>query len=162
GFESVIFSGNPEKITLESATLEDEATKRAQISKTIEEHLNKELQFKKAGQRIKVLSLFFLDKVENYRVYDEDGTPSLGRYARIFEEEYARLIHLYKHKELNDVNVPVAEVHDGYFSADNKGKLKNTKGDTQADESTYEMIMKNKEGLLTFYDEEKGHTASAN
>src|SRR5699024_8830250 len=65
GFESVIFSGNPEKITLESATLEDEATKRAQISKTIEEHLNKELQFKKAGQRIKVLSLFFLDKVEN-------------------------------------------------------------------------------------------------
>ncbi|OHP56055.1 restriction endonuclease subunit R [Staphylococcus sp. HMSC061F10] len=162
GFESVIFSGNPEKITLESATLEDEATKRAQISKTIEEHLNKELQFKKDGQRIKVLSLFFLDKVENYRVYDEDGTPSLGRYARIFEEEYERLIHLSKYKDLNDVNVPVSEVHDGYFSADNKGKLKNTKGNTQADESTYEMIMKNKEGLLTFYDEEKDHTARAN
>lgn len=162
GFESVTFSGNPEKITLESATLEDEATKRAQIAKTIEEHLNKELQFKKTGQRIKVLSLFFLDKVENYRVYDEEGNPSLGRYARIFEEEYERLIHLSKYKDLNDVNVPVSEVHDGYFSADNKGKLKNTKGDTQADESTYEMIMKNKEGLLTFYDEEKHHTAKAN
>lgn len=162
GFESVTFSGNPEKITLESATLEDEATKRAQIAKTIEEHLNKELQFKKTGQRIKVLSLFFLDKVENYRVYDEEGNTILGRYARIFEEEYERLIHLSKYKELNDVNVPVSEVHDGYFSADNKGKLKNTKGDTQADESTYEMIMKNKEGLLTFYDEEKHHTAKAN
>ena len=162
GFESVTFSGNPEKITLESATLEDEATKRAQIAKTIEEHLNKELQFKKTGQRIKVLSLFFLDKVENYRVYDEEGNPSLGRYARIFEEEYERLIHLSKYKDLNDVNVSVSEVHDGYFSADNKGKLKNTKGDTQADESTYEMIMKNKEGLLTFYDEEKHHTAKAN
>lgn len=162
GFESVTFSGNPEKITLNSATLEDEATKRAQISKTIEEHLSKELQFKKTGQRIKVLSLFFLDKVENYRVYDEEGNPSLGRYARIFEEEYERLIRLSKYKDLNDVNVPVSEVHDGYFSADNKGKMKNTKGDTQADESTYEIIMKNKEGLLTFYDEEKHQTAKAN
>src|SRR5699024_10812147 len=162
GFESVTFSGNPEKITLESATLEDEAIKRAQISKTIEEHLNKELKFKQSGQRIKVLSLFFLDKVENYRVYDEEGNPSLGRYARIFEEEYERLIHLSKYKELNDVNGPVSEVHDGYFSADNKGQLKNSKGDTQADESTYEMIMKNKEGLLTFYEEEKPHTAKAN
>lgn len=162
GFESVTFSGNPEKITLESATLEDEAIKRAQISKTIAEHLNKELKFKQSGQRIKVLSLFFLDKVENYRVYDEEGNPSLGRYARVFEEEYERLIHLSKYKELNDVDVPVSEVHDGYFSADNKGKLKNTKGDTQADESTYKMIMKDKEGLLTFYDEEKHHTAKAN
>lgn len=162
GFESVTFSGNPEKITLESATLEDEAMKRAQIAKTIEEHLNKELQFQNSGQRIKVLSLFFLDKVENYRIYDEEGKPSLGRYARIFEEEYERLIHFSKYKDLNDINVPVSEVHDGYFSADKKGKLKNTQGDTQADESTYEMIMKNKEGLLTFYDEEKHHTTKAN
>lgn len=162
GFESVTFSGNPEKITLESATLEDEAMKRAQIAKTIEEHLNKELQFKKAKHRIKVLSLFFLDKVENYRIYDEDGNSNPGRYASIFEEEYERLINLSKYKELNDVNVPICEVHDGYFSADKKGKFKNTKGDTQADESTYEMIMKNKEGLLTFYDEEKNHTAKAN
>lgn len=162
GFESVTFSGQPEKITLESATLEDEVKKRAQIAKTIEEHLNKELQFKRNGQRIKVLSLFFLDKVENYRIYDEEGNPKLGRYARIFEEEYERLINLSKYKELNDVNIPVSEVHDGYFSTDKKGKLKNTKGNTQADESTYEMIMKNKEGLLTFYDEKKHHTTKAN
>ena len=46
--------------------------------------------------------------------------------------------------------------------ADKKGKLKNTGGNTLADESTYEMIMKNKEGLLTFYDEKKHHTAKAN
>ena len=107
-----------------------------------------------------------MDKVENYRVYDEEGNPSLGRYARIFEEEYERLIHLSKYKELNDVDVPVSEVHDGYFSADKtgkkKGRLKDTNGYTAADESTYEMIMKNKEGLLTFYDEEKRHTAKAN
>ncbi|WP_125754399.1 restriction endonuclease [Lacticaseibacillus baoqingensis] len=162
GFESVTFSGKPEKITLESATLEDEATKRAQISKTIEEHLNKELQFKQAGQHIKVLSLFFLDKVENYRIYDDEGNHKLGRYAKIFEEEYNRLINLSKYRELNDVDVPVSEVHDGYFSADGKGKLKDTKGDTVADETTYEMIMENKEGLLTFYDETKHHTAKAN
>jgi type III restriction enzyme len=162
GFESVTFSGNPEKITLESATLEDEAIKRAQIAKTIEEHLNKELSFKHQGLRIKVLSLFFLDKVENYRIYDEEGNPSPGRYARIFEEEYNRLIKLSKYKELNDIDVPVEEVHDGYFSADKKGKLKNTNGTTKDDESTYEMIMKNKEGLLTFFDESKGNTAKAN
>ncbi|AQW20955.1 restriction endonuclease subunit R [Lentilactobacillus curieae] len=162
GLESVYFSGTPDKITLESATLEDEVVKRNQISKTIEEHLNKELQFKQSGQRIKVLSLFFLDKVENYRVYDDNGNATPGRYARIFEEQYNKLIRLPKYKVLNDVNVPASEVHDGYFSVDKKGKLKNTKGDSQADESTYEMIMKNKEGLLTFYDEEKHHTDKAN
>lgn len=162
GYEAVYFSGNPEKITLDQASLEDEVVKRSQIQKTIEEHLNKELRFANDGRRIKVLSLFFLDKVDNYRIYDEEGNPQNGRYARIFEEEYNRLIKLPKYQILNDVNVPVDEVHDGYFSADKKGKLKDTKGTTQADESTYEMIMKNKEGLLTFYDESKGNTAKAN
>lgn len=161
GHEAVYFSGMPEKITLESATLEDEAIKRGQIIKTIEEHLNKELKFANDNKRIKVLSLFFLDKVENYRVYDEEGNSHLGRYAQIFEEEYQKIICLPKYKMLNDCNIPVDEVHDGYFSADKKGVLKNTKGDTQADESTYSMIMKNKEGLLTFYDESKGHTGKA-
>lgn len=162
GFEAVYFSGNPEKITLESATLEDEATKRGQIAKTIEEHLEKELNFVKTNHRIKVLSLLFLDKVENYRTYDDEGNPGLGRYAKIFEEEYNRLIKLPKYKLLADVNIPVSEIHDGYFSADKKGKLKNTNGTTISDESTYEMIMKNKEGLLTFYDESKGNIQKAN
>lgn len=168
GQEAVYFSGTVEKITLASATLEDEIIKRGQITKTIEEHLNKELKFAKDGKRIKVLSLFFLDKVENYRIYDEDKNPHLGRYAQIFEEEYERLIKLPKYSILNDVNVPAGEVHDGYFSVDSKGKskglMKNSirDGETQDDESTYAMIMKNKEALLTFYDESKGHIAKAN
>lgn len=162
GREAVYFSGKPEKITLDQATLEDEVIKRGQIAKTIEEHLNKELRFVKDGRKIKVLSLFFLDKVENYRTYDENGDPHPGRYAKIFEEEYTRLIKLPKYQKLIDVNIPVNEVHDGYFSADKKGKLKDTSGSTLADESTYEMIMKNKEGLLTFYNESKGNTTKAN
>lgn len=163
GQEAVYFSGTPDKITLDMATLEDEAIKRGQITKTIESHLNKELQFAKDGKRIKVLSLFFLDKVRNYRIYDEEGNPQLGRYAKIFEEEYQKLIHLPKYKVLNDAEVPVGEVHDGYFSTDTKGKLKDSStGDSKDDESTYTMIMKNKEGLLTFYDESKGKIAKAN
>ncbi|MDN6736247.1 MAG: DEAD/DEAH box helicase family protein, partial [Tetragenococcus koreensis] len=162
GQEAVYFSKKPEKITLVSATLEDEAIKRGQITKTIEEHLNKELNFVRNGYPIKVLSLFFLDKVENYRTYDDFGNSKLGHYAQIFEEEYQRLIQLPKYEELNDADIPVEEVHDGYFSVDKKGKLKNTKGDSQVDESTYETIMKNKEGLLTFYSEAKGHTSKAN
>ncbi len=161
GQEAVYFSGTPDKITLDMATLEDEAIKRGQITKTIESHLNKELQFAREGKRIKVLSLFFLDKVANYRIYDEEGNPQPGRYAKIFEEEYQKLIRLPKYIILNDVEVPVEEVHDGYFSSD-KGKMKDTNGTTIADESTYTMIMKNKEGLLTFYDESKGKTAKAN
>lgn len=163
GQEAVYFSGTPEKITLDMATLEDEAIKRGQITKTIESHLNKELQFARDGKRIKVLSLFFLDKVGNYRIYDEEGNPQLGRYAKIFEEEYQKLIRLPKYKILNDVEVPVEEVHDGYFSTDTKGKMKDSSsGDSKDDESTYTMIMKNKEGLLTFYDESRGKTAKAN
>lgn len=162
GFEAVYFSGTPDKITLESATLEDQEIKRGQIVKTIEEHLEKELSFAKRGIRVKVLSLIFLDRVENYREYDKEGNSSLGRYAKIFEEEYEKLIKLPKYKILNDINVPVSEVHDGYFSADGKGKYKNTLGGSSNDETTYNMIMKNKEGLLTFYDEKKGNISKAN
>lgn len=162
GAEAVYFSGKPEKIDMSSATLEDELNKHEQIYKTIEEHLNRELRFKKAGLRIKVLSLFFLDKVENYRIYDENGNPKNGKYAKIFEEEYQHLINLPRYKVLNDAKVPVSEVHDGYFSVDRSKKMKNTKGDSKADESTYELIMKDKEGLLTMYDESKHHCAKAN
>ncbi|UQS81815.1 DEAD/DEAH box helicase family protein [Bombilactobacillus folatiphilus] len=162
GAEAVYFSGTPDKITLSSATLEDEQIKQMQIAKTIEEHLEKELTFKKACKRIKVLSLIFLDKVENYRTYDKDGNAVPGRYAKIFQEEYNHLISLPRYRELNDYDVPTAEVHDGYFSKDGKGKLKNsTKGESKADESTYETIMQDKEGLLTMYDP-KHHTAKAN
>lgn len=125
--------------------------KRMQIRKTIEEHLNKELKLTPKG--IKVLSLFFIDKVENYRIYDEEGNPQKGKYALMFEEEYHEFIKKPKYHTLfNDVDTTTLaeEVHNGYFSVDKKGKLKDTKGNTQADEDVYALIMKDKEKLLSF------------
>lgn len=129
----------------------DDVIKRTQISKTIEEHLEKEYVLTKQG--IKVLSLFFIDKVSNYRYYDDEGNPQKGKYAIWFEEEYIKQISKPKYKTLlGDVDVDsLAEaVHNGYFSQDKKGKVKDTKGNTLADEDTYALIMKDKEKLLSF------------
>lgn len=116
-----------------------------QIEKTISKHLDKELQLK--GKGIKVLSLFFIDKVANYRTYDEDGKPQKGKFAELFEAHYQNLIALPKYKELAVHSVE--EIHNGYFSADKKGVLKDTNGSTQADDDTYSLIMKEKEKLLS-------------
>src|SRR5699024_10505104 len=126
----------------------------------IKAHLDKELQLNPKG--IKVLSLFFIDQVDKYRQYDEEGNEVLGDYAKIFEEEYNRLIKQPRYRSLQHSNVATSEIHDGYFSVDNKNRVKDTRGGTIADETTYEIIMKDKEGLLTFYDEEKGNTKRAN
>lgn len=160
GNEYIEFSGEPSIIRLSETIENDRQIKRGQIRKTIEEHLNKELKLNPMG--VKVLSLFFLDNVANYRQYDQDNNPFKGDYARIFEEEYIKLIKKDKYRSLRDCSVPVDEVHDGYFAQDTKGKVKNTNGDSQADESTYQIIMKDKEDLLTFYDEEKGNVKKAN
>lgn len=128
----------------------DVAIKRAQIRMTIEAHLKKERQYTKEG--IKVLSLFFIDEVSKYRQYNENGNEIPGEYATIFEEEYNDLING-KYKELVQSNpeyYKVEKVHDGYFSVDSKGRVKNTNGDSKDDESTYSKIMKNKERLLSF------------
>ena len=116
-----------------------------QIKNTIKKHLDKELQLK--GRGIKVLSLFFVDKVSNYRIYDTDGKPAKGKYADEFERHYAELIQLPQYKELDIF--PVEKCHDGYFSADKKGVYKDTNGSTQADDDTYAKIMRNKEQLLS-------------
>jgi len=116
-----------------------------QIKNTIKKHLDKELQLK--GRGIKVLSLFFVDKVSNYRIYDTDGKPAKGKFAEEFERHYAELIQLPQYKELDIF--PVEKIHDGYFSADKKGVYKDTNGSTQADEDTYAKIMRNKEQLLS-------------
>lgn len=116
-----------------------------QIKNTIKKHLDKELQLK--GRGIKVLSLFFVDKVSNYRIYDTDGKPDKGKYADEFERHYAELIQLPQYKELDIF--PVEKCHDGYFSADKKGVYKDTNGSTQADDDTYAKIMRNKEQLLS-------------
>jgi type III restriction enzyme len=91
-----------------------------QIKNTIKKHLDKELQLKDKG--IKVLSLFFVDKVANYRIYDAEGKPAQGKYAELFEHHYNELIKLPQYQEL--AIFPVDKLHDGYFSADKKGVLK--------------------------------------
>lgn len=123
--------------------LNDEVMK-FQIRRTVEEHLKKELRLNKLG--IKVLSLFFIDRVANYRSYNEDGSEVKGKLAIWFEEIYNELIHNPKYQSLNVY--PLEKIHNGYFSQDKKGRLKDTTGETQADDDTYSLIMKDKETLL--------------
>ena len=123
--------------------LSDEVMK-VQIQKTIEEHFLKERKLK--SKDIKVLSLFFIDRVANYRDYDSDGNPLKGKFAIWFEETYKKISSKSAYKGL--IPFDAEEVHNGYFSADKKGKWKDTKGNTQADNDTFKLIMKNKERLL--------------
>lgn len=123
--------------------LTDEVMK-FQIRKTIEEHLKKEKRLNKKG--IKVLSLFFIDKVVNYRQYDTENKEIRGKFAQWFEEIYQEYISKPAFQELD--KFPVSEVHNGYFSQDKKGKLKDTSGETKSDDDTYSLIMKHKEKLL--------------
>jgi len=116
-----------------------------QIRNTIKKHLDKELQVKDRG--IKVLSLFFIDRVANYREYDESGQPRKGKFALLFEKHYRELIKLPQYKEL-DVH-PVDRLHDGYFSQDKKGVFKDTSGSAKDDDDTYAKIMQKKELLLS-------------
>jgi type III restriction enzyme len=151
GAEYIDFTSRPEIVELGQTIggVDEDARKRLQIRKTIEEHLEKELRLTKRG--IKVLSLFFIDKVANYRWYDENGTARKGKYALMFEEEYAALIRKPKYRTLFedvDVETIASEVHNGYFSIDKKGKLKDTRGKTKDDEDTYSLIMREKEKLL--------------
>lgn len=117
---------------------------RFMISKTVEEHLKKENYYRDKG--IKVLSLFFIDKVKNYREYDSDGNPLKGKFAGWFEEIYQKEISKPVYKDL--INYSVDDIHNGYFSQDNKGRVKDTGGETQLDDDTYKLIMQDKEKLL--------------
>lgn len=124
--------------------------RRAQIRETVKQHLDRELALHRQGEPIKVLSLIFLDKVSNYRQYTDDG-HQLGPFAEWFEEVYAELAKKPKYAALA-LN-PAAEVHGGYFSRDKATKkkperLKDTRGNTQADDDTYKLIMSEKERLL--------------
>lgn len=154
GEESISLS-NGESLNIGEAMgeIDDQVIKRAQIRQTIELHLNKELHYIKKG--IKVLSLFFIDEVAKYRNYDREDEK--GDYAIWFEEEYNRLIKLPKYKVLREkysdkISLNAEEVHDGYFSKDGKGRMKNSNASASSkdDESTFHLIMKNKEQLLSF------------
>ena len=130
--------------------------RRVQIRETIKSHFEKEEQL--FAQGIKTLSLFFIDEVAKYRLYDEDGTQKLGEYGKIFEEEYQKIFRdrmqeLYQTpygEYLRNMAADVSAVHTGYFSIDKKGHSVDSKKDTSNDESAYDLIMRNKEALLSF------------
>ena len=131
--------------------IDDESIKKLQISKTIEEHLDKELRL--TSQGIKVLSLFFIDRVANYRSYDTEGNPQKGKYALWFEEAYKEISKKRKYKTLFgdvDTTTEVEKIHDGYFAQGKKGHIKDSTGKNRDDESAFDKIMKNKEKLLSF------------
>ena len=132
--------------------------RRVQIRETIISHFEKEEQNFNAG--IKTLSLFFIDEVAKYRQYDEEGNEALGEYGRLFEEEYAAV--LAQHRTfLNPAylayldGIAPGDTHKGYFSIDKKtGRAINStlkRGSEFSDDiSAYDLILKNKERLLSF------------
>lgn len=138
----------------------EEAMQRVQIRQTIIAHLTKEKELFNRG--IKCLSLFFIDEVSHYRQYDEDGNEVKGKFQKIFEEEYARIINDF----ITVFDTPYDmylrkfkpyETHKGYFSIDKKGrsvnvgeKAKIDKDGISNDISAYDLILKNKERLLSF------------
>lgn len=131
---------------------------RIQIRETIKSHFEKERALFKRG--IKCLSLFFIDEVAKYRSYDEDGNEVKGVFQKIFEDEYARLVNEEFQIWDEDYNEYLRrftpqEVHQGYFSIDKKtnrmidGKIEKKTG-LSDDISAYDLILKNKERLLSF------------
>ena len=132
--------------------------RRVQIRETIISHFQKESQL--FHKDIKTLSLFFIDEVAHYRQYDADGNEVLGEFGRIFEEEYISVMNAYRtlldpeYMEYLDSIDPKA-THRGYFSIDKKtGRAVNSQlkrgSECSDDISAYDLILKNKERLLSF------------
>lgn len=136
----------------------EDIVRRIQIRTTIQKHFEREKQLYKQG--IKVLSLFFIDSVEKYRIYEAGGETRKGRWAEIFEEEYQAVLNenidLFMDEEYRQYlnNISAEKTHAGYFSQDRKGKMIDSKvkrGETAAnDPDAYQLIMRNKERLLSF------------
>ena len=138
----------------------EEQLQRVQIRETIKSHLDKEEMLFKRG--IKTLSLFFIDEVAKYKSYDDEGNEVKGWFQQVFEEEYAALVQE-KLSSLQDSaeyagylrSFTPDKVHNGYFSIDKKSgravdsKL-SRKSDMSDDISAYDLILKNKERLLSF------------
>ena len=143
-----------------SGDVSESDMRRIQIRETILSHFEKEEKLFNMG--IKSLSLFFIDEVSKYRQYDADGNEILGEYGRIFEEEYLNVLNDYitvfdtpYQKYLKSMCSDVSTVHKGYFSIDKKtgrsidSQLK--RGSEFSDDiSAYDLILKNKERLLSF------------
>ena len=134
----------------------EDQLRRIQIRETILSHIQRERELFYKG--IKVLSLFFIDEVAKYRVYDEAGQATDGIYAQMFVEEYNDIVgHLQIGIGEDDYikylqAIPAEKTHAGYFSIDKKGKMIDSKvgrkETTTDDVDAYELIMKNKELLL--------------
>lgn len=145
---------------------EEDYMARIQIRETIKSHFEKEREYFKKG--IKVLSLFFIDEVAKYKIYDENKKAHNGEYAKIFEEEYNNIFNEYYNfidedykKYLDSLNGK--KVHSGYFSIDKKAskglseeeqifidsKIDDKTDGTSSDEDAYDLIMKDKERLLS-------------
>ena len=133
--------------------------RRIQIRETILSHFEKEEKLFNMG--IKTLSLFFIDEVAKYRQYDDDGNEILGEYGKIFEQEYISILNSYVtlfdtpyQKYLKSICSDVSKAHKGYFSVDKKGHAINStlkRGNEFSDDiSAYDLILKNKERLLSF------------
>jgi type III restriction enzyme len=135
----------------------EDTLQRVQIRETIQSHFAKEEMLFRQG--IKTLSLFFIDEVSNYKTYDEEGNAVPGRLWNVFEEEYTKFLN--EHLSLFDDDYQqylrkftAKQVHNGYFSVDKKGHSVNPtlkRGeDYSSDISAYDLILKNKERLLSF------------
>ncbi|MCI9659283.1 MAG: DEAD/DEAH box helicase family protein [Lachnospiraceae bacterium] len=138
----------------------EEQLRRIQIRETILSHLERERQLFHKG--IKVLSLFFLDEVAHYKVYNEAGQAGNGLYAQMFEEEYEDVVRMTEWiKEDRAYQryleaIPASAAHAGYFSIDRKGgrerfvnsKITDKKERLSDDISAYDLIMRDKERLL--------------
>ncbi len=123
-----------------------------QIERTVAAHFAKLKNVQPIG--VKVLSLFFIDKVANYRAFDEDGNRVAGKFEVWFEEAFNQYASMPKYRGL--IPHAASAVHDGYFSGDKKGKgakaktvWVDTSGTVAKDDSTYQLIMKEKERLLS-------------
>ena len=130
--------------------------RRHQIRETIKSHILKERKLFPKG--IKCLSLFFIDHVDNYRIYNPGGGTSKGKFAEIFEEEYNNIVgslqlDLYDDPEYLDYlhRFTAEQVHNGYFSRDKKGHfVQLSESKMENDSSAYDLIMRDKEKLLSF------------
>ncbi|MDH1870045.1 restriction endonuclease [Pseudomonas sihuiensis] len=150
--EEIEFSGGRVlSLHAQQGGLEDDVM-RFQIERTVAAHFAKLKNLQDIG--VKVLSLFFIDKVANYRAFDADGNPVPGKFAVWFEDAFIKYASKSQYKGL----IPHApgDVHNGYFSGDRKGKgataktiWVDTKGNVAKDDDTYALIMKEKERLLS-------------
>ena len=135
----------------------EEAMQRVQIRETIASHFEKERDLFKRG--IKTLSLFFIDEVAHYKSYNDEGEEVPGIFWKFFEEEYERILNENISVFEDDYQEYLrrfepSQVHNGYFSIDKKGRAVNSDtrrgSDLSDDISAYDLILKNKERLLSF------------